>query len=273
MKISISTATLYWVPFERTLELITKAGYQNIELDLFWERKEWAMAQHLKGVSIQQAVRHIERSGLRIISIHDGGGVLESSCSTRGFINPMLDSYLDAMGNSPDCLVFHTPHVEGTLEDGWFDRISGALVGSLEKYRDVCPISIENMQTFEGYTVPMTNPESLLSFIKRYDLGMTLDTSHYTEMGIDIIHAAKILSRSIKTIHLSDCSEEGRHVFIGDGSLDLAGLLDTVDREKLIAVNLECTLSTREKSDQCMSAEELVGRLREARLRLEGYLV
>ena len=60
MQISVSTATLYWIPFDRTLDLITKAGFQNIELDLFWERKEWCMAQHLRDIPAKQAVRQIE---------------------------------------------------------------------------------------------------------------------------------------------------------------------------------------------------------------------
>ncbi len=163
MKITVSTATLFWIPFERTLEMIAEAGFQNIELDLYWERKEWAMAQHLKGVSIRRAVRLIESSGLRIISIHDGGGVLESSSSTRGFINPDLDRYLDAMGYAPECIVFHTPHVEGTAENGWFEQISGDLVKCLEKYRKVCMLTIENMPTFEGIQYSLNDRRGIKS--------------------------------------------------------------------------------------------------------------
>ncbi len=272
MKITISTATLYWIPFERTLAMIAEAGFQNVELDLYWERKEWASAQHLKGVSIRQAVRNIEASGLRIISVHDGGGVLESSQSTRGFINPDLDSFLDAMGYAPECIVFHTPHVEGSAEDDWFERISGNLVKSLDQYRQVSTLSIENMQTFAGYTVPLTMPNEIKSFVYENNLGVTMDTSHYTEMGVDILHAADVLGTSMKTIHLSDGTQVRRHAFIGDGELNLAGLLSAVDRERLISVNLECTLSTGEKSDQGMNNDELICRLREARLRLEAYL-
>jgi sugar phosphate isomerase/epimerase len=272
MQISVSTATLFWIPFERTLDLITKAGFQNIELDLFWERKEWCMAQHLRDIPAKQANRQIEASGLKVTSIHDTGGVLESVDSTRGFVDPALDDYLDAMGYAPDCLVFHTPHAEGTAEDGWFDRISGELVKCLEKYRGVSTVTIENIQTFEGYTVSLTTPELMKTFVEKNNLGVTMDTTHYDEMGIDILQAAKILGGSIKTIHLSDSSPDRRHVFIGEGKLDLAGLLKAVDREQLIAVNLECALSMSKKSDQVMSDDELVDRLRQARIRLEGYL-
>jgi sugar phosphate isomerase/epimerase len=272
MQLSVSTATLFWVPFKETLAMIAEAGFQNVELDLYWERKEWASAQHLKGVSIRQAVRNIEASGLRIISIHDGGGVLKSADSISGFINPDLDRYLDAMGYAPECIVFHTPHVEGSAEEGWFGRISGKLVEALDRYRPVCALSIENMQAFAGYTIPLSMPDEMKTFVNENILGVTMDTSHYTEMGVDILQAAEALGAALITIHLSDGTQERRHVFIGDGELNLAGLLNMVDRERLRSVNLECTLSTEEKSDQLMDSDELISRMREARLRLETYL-
>ncbi|MBN1372666.1 MAG: hypothetical protein JW987_12065 [Anaerolineaceae bacterium] len=54
MHISFATANLYQEPFEDVLEMIAAAGYDAIELDLFWERKEWAMAQHLRVVPMEQ---------------------------------------------------------------------------------------------------------------------------------------------------------------------------------------------------------------------------
>ena len=79
MQISAATANLYTKPFEQVLEIISEAGFQNIELDLFWGRKDWAMAQHLRNVPVKQVIHMVEASGLRIRSIHDGGGVLENN--------------------------------------------------------------------------------------------------------------------------------------------------------------------------------------------------
>jgi len=94
MQLSVATANLYMQPFERALNIFAEAGFQNIELDLFWERKEWAVAQHLQDVPVRRVVQQVERAGLRISSIHDGGGVLEARDSTEGFINPALDRHL-----------------------------------------------------------------------------------------------------------------------------------------------------------------------------------
>jgi sugar phosphate isomerase/epimerase len=38
MQLSIATANLFVQPFERALDIIADTGFQNIELDLFWER-------------------------------------------------------------------------------------------------------------------------------------------------------------------------------------------------------------------------------------------
>jgi sugar phosphate isomerase/epimerase len=272
MQLSVATANLYFQPFEQVLQIIAGAGFQNIELDLFWERKEWAMAQHLRGMPPGRVVRLVQQAGLRISSIHDGGGVLEDAGSSLGFVNPALDQYLSAMGGAPDCLVFHTPHVEGSLGPGWWERISDEIVGSLAKYRAACSfITIENMPLFDGYSVPLAAPEALSAFALKNDLGITLDTTHYAQIGIDIVEAARILGGAIKTVHLSDFKAGKAHVFIGDGELDLAGFFDVVDRQSLNAITLECSLSSRDHPDDGMSYNEAVGRLGEARARLEHF--
>ncbi len=77
MQISVATANYYQLPFEQALDIIAQAGFQTVELDLFWERKNWAMAQHLRGCAPRDVVRWIHQAGLKVSSIHDGGGVLD----------------------------------------------------------------------------------------------------------------------------------------------------------------------------------------------------
>lgn len=273
MQFSAATANLYLQPFEQVLEIIAAAGFQNIELDLFWERKEWAVAQHLRDMPVQRVVRMVERSGLKISSIHDAGGVLEDERSTLGFINPMLDQHLGAMGYAPDCLVFHTPHIEGQPPAGWWEKISDEIVRSLEKYRRECSfVCIENMPFFNGYFVPLTTPAELKAFVETNGLNVTLDTTHYAQIGIDIVEAARILGKSIRTIHLSDFSAGRTHVFPGEGELDFSGFFGALDKDGLKAVTLECSLLSIDAPGHAMSYNELVSRLAEARKRLERFL-
>ena len=273
MQVSVATANFYFKPFEQALEIIAEAGFRAMELDLFWTRKQWAVAQHLRDVPIPRMIRRVERSGLRISSIHDGGGVLEDKESAAGFINPILDGCLNEMGYAPDCLVFHSPHIEGRPEMEWWEGISSRIVCSLEKYRKACSfITIENMPVFDGYFVPLVTPEALRSFVIQNDLAVTLDTTHYAQIGTDIVEAARVLGSSVKTIHLSDFRAGKSHVFIGEGELDLAGFFDVIDRRSLHAVTLESSFSTMAQPDQEMDSRQLIGRLTEARARLEHLI-
>src|SRR5512138_2816127 len=195
MQISVSTANYYHLPFEQALEIIARAGFEQVELDLFWERKQWAMAQHLRGWPTREIIRRVRQAGLRVSSIHDGGGVLERPDSLEGFINPQLAEVLDCLGERPDTLVFHTPHIEACLDGAWWRSIAGRAAAALQPYRAACQaVTIENMATFEGYTVPLLRPADLAAFASENRLGVTLDTTHYAQTGVDVLRAAQILS-------------------------------------------------------------------------------
>lgn len=273
MHISFATANLYQEPFEDVLEMIAEAGYGAIELDLFWERKEWAMAQHLRGWSAKQIAASIERSGLRLSSIHDGGGVLNDPESVAGYINPTLDETIDALGCVPGCLVFHTPHVEGVQEANWWGRIEGRIAAELRPYQEICPVvAVENMPNFDGYSVPLLTPQALADFTQRFGLGVTLDTTHYAQMGTDVVAAARALGGQTRTMHLSDYQAGRTHVFVGEGELDLPGVFKALDVDHLHAVTVECSLARGNGTVQPLARAEKVARMREARIRTEAYL-
>lgn len=273
MHLSFATANLYQVPFEEVLDLIAEAGYSAIELDLFWERKEWAMAQHLRNVSPRQIGRSIRRSGLQVASIHDGGGVLEEPESIKGYINPTLDAVLDATGSAPACIVFHTPHVEGTQDAGWWERIEGHIAAALHGYQKLGAfVTVENTPPFDGYTVPLTAPRQLADFATRHNLGVTLDTTHYAQMGVNVLEAARILRDHIRSVHLSDYRAGATHVFVGEGELNLAEILGSLDRSSLCAVTVECSLALPNGPVSALSRSEKVNRMRQARLSVERLL-
>ncbi len=240
MFISVATANYYHLPFEQTLEIIALSGFQNIELDLFWEHKGWAMAQHLRGVAPREVVRQIHQAGLTVTSIHDGGGVLDGPDTIRGLINPQLVDYLDCLGYAPDNLAFHTPHIEGALNGDWWRGFSSRVATALEPYRATCRcLTIENMPFFDGYFVPLTTPEALMEFVTQTGLGVTLDTTHYAQIGVDITLAAKTLYGKVNTIHLSDYQNGSRHIYPGDGELDFSAFFKALDAAALYSVTLE----------------------------------
>jgi len=242
-------------------------------LDLYWERKSWAMAQHLKNVSPREVVHCVAQAGLKVSSIHDGGGVLENNRSIQGYINPTLDEYLNHLGYPPDCLVFHTPHIEGKQDQKWWERTSEQIANVLEAYkRYASTITIENMPEFEGYTVAITTPQALNEYGLSHALGVTLDTTHCALGKIDIVEAAQILRETVRTIHLSDFRSDAPHTFIGEGDLNLPGFFSTLDLSRLKAITLECGLATQGLSERTMSQAERIDQLKLARNRVERYL-
>ena len=274
MHFSVATANFYFIPFAETLEIIAEAGFKNIELDLFWEWNQWAMAQHLRDIPIPQAIRSIHQSGLRVTSIHDGGGVLPDYKSIAGYINPRLDKYLDQLGYAPKYLLFHPPQVEGYQDANWWEQISSGIIRALDPYRGICNIlTIENEPLFDGFTVPLLTPEALNAFAIQNGFGVTIDTTHYAYMGTDILMAARILRQSIRSVHLSDYKTGQVHAFIGEGELDLVGFLRLLDPKILTGVTLECSVSTMDRSDKEMNHDELVNRMKSLRTKVEGLTI
>ena len=275
MHISFATANLFFTPFPQVVEVIAQAGFHSVELDLYWQGGEWAMAQHLQGVAPRQAVQWIHQAGLKVSSIHDGGGMLTDAHSMQGYINPALDRYLEQLGYAPDLIAFHTPHIHGEQHNGWWGEISGQVSQALDAYRSQAAfITIENMPPIPGYTVPLLQPQALKAFTVGHSLGVTLDTTHYAQMGQDLLDATHILNGSVHSVHLSDYlfASSRSHVLIGDGDLDLAEFFRVLDTRCINSIVLECSLSSSEKSDRQMSQDELITKLALAKDRLDAYL-
>jgi sugar phosphate isomerase/epimerase len=273
MQTSIATANFYFLPFRQTLEIIAEAGFEHIELDLYWERGPWAVAQHLKGMAAREVVELISRSGLKVSSIHDAGGVVDNAHSIQGFINPHLKEYLDLLGYAPGCIVFHTPHIEGSYDQRWWQTIVDQIVKAAESYRSSeTSVTLENMPFFDGYYVPLTTPQALLTFVAQNELGVTLDTSHYAQIGVDVVQAASILQKKIKTIHLSDFVAGQAHVFVGDGELDFTSLFRVIELSALHSITLECSAGFLGENPLDLSHPQMVDRLKLAMSRLPSWL-
>jgi sugar phosphate isomerase/epimerase len=273
MHLSVATANFYFLPFEETLAIIAEAGFKHIELDLYWEWKQWSMAQHLKGMPIRQAIRLINHFGLEVTSIHDGGGLLRDYPSVAGYINPVLDEFLDQLGYSPFTLVFHPPQAEGELDGDWWERISGEIVCAIEPYRATSKhVTLENMPFFPGFSVPLITPEALVTFATEHEFGITVDTTHYAQIGVNLLGAARILQDNIQSVHLSDYLEGRTHVFVGEGKLDLRGFFSIVNPAGLDAVTLECSVTSLDKSDRQMGHSEMVERLKLAKAKVEHII-
>lgn len=269
MNISVATATFYYRPFQEALEIISKAGFKFIELDLYWQGGRFEIAQHLKHFSYNKLIKLVRNYGLNITSVHEGGGlIINNEC-----INPNLETFIGELQDPPNCIVFHTPHIEGDQDAKWMRKFLKKYENTLKSYQEKCEIvTIENMPNFDDYFCPINTPEDLNLFSESNNLGITLDTTHFTENGVNVNVAARVLKNQIRTLHISDYSDKKSHVFIGDGNIKWEELFSELNYPKIHTITLECSMATPELSDMKMDKKQLISRLKLARERLEDLL-
>lgn len=249
MLLSIATANLYHIPFEKALSVIRRAGYEYIELDGYWKGGEWEIAQHIKGIPPRDVIAMVLDSGLKLASYHDLGGIIGEGQAT--LVAPQTYEYLELY--SFPCVVLHTPHCK-TDDLNWWEFFRPSVadeVRALGRHSMVC---IENMTHFEDYTVPLLLLSELLEFAEETGSYINFDTTHYAQEGGDIAGAAAVLKRRIRTLHLSDYGEQGAHLFPGDGRLDFQSFFRELDRDSLHAVTIECN-SVSGSTDEAWLAE------------------
>lgn len=240
MNISIATATFFYIPFKETLNLIKMAGFEYIELDIYWKGGEnWAAGQHLNNIKPREVLKMVKESGLKISSLHDIGGVIYEDSGS--LITSDTYEYLEYGGDDIPCIVFHTPHKK-TNDVDWWEKYKKKASADLQALRSKFLICIENMIYFDGYQVPLVNPTDMLAFTIENKIFINIDTTHYAEVGVDIVQAANILKDCVKGIHLSDFKDGKNHLYIGEGDLDLKGFFNNLCLDNLHTITIECNI-------------------------------
>ena len=128
------------------------------------------------------------------------------------------------------------------------------------------------MPLLTGYYVPLTTPQELMTFVSDSKLGVTLDTTHYAQIGVDVVWAARILKDKIRTIHLGDYLDGEAHVFIGDGDLDFVNTFRVLDLSALHSITLECSVGLSGEAVVEMGQVEMIDRLKTAKSRLHSWI-
>jgi len=246
MNLSISTGTFYAVPFWKMLELIKKAGFEYIELLLYWKGSTWEMGQHLRDTPPAEALRMIEDSGLKISSIHDGGGLLEEGVTS--IVSKSVYEYMVHGAGTIPCIVFHPP-VKLSNDLNWWEAYQTIAARDLTYFKEKAIVCLENLFPIGGESIPLLDPAEMLNFITANDICATIDTTHCAQSGIHILQAAKKLGDRVRTVHLSDYAHPKSHVFVGEGTLDLKQFMRALDQNKLHALTLECDVEYHEHDE------------------------
>ena len=115
-------------------------------------------------------------------------------------------------------------------------------------------VCIENLLNFDGYIVPLLDPNEMLLFAEEANIHVTFDTTHYAQCNIDICNALSILKNRIKTVHLSDYIDGKSHVFLGDGCLDFTNFAKGLNLDFLHSITIECGIPFDGKNyDHCIA--------------------
>ncbi|MBN2240591.1 MAG: sugar phosphate isomerase/epimerase [Dehalococcoidales bacterium] len=259
MKLAVATSTMYYLPFPETLDIISEAGFEYIELDTYSKGGDWETGQHLKDVSPVKAVRMVQERGLNIACLHDMGGVIEEGVPSA--IDPVILDYIRLTGDETECVTFHPPHIKTDDDEGWWESYQDDYVRELKELSDNCFICIENIPLFEEYHVPLTEPEELAAFAIENDLYVTIDTTHFPQNGTDMLLALNILGERVKSVHLSDFADGRSHLFPGEGTQPLKTFIRNLRDYDVRVLTLECSFG----KDGDFSRNTLVDRLKEAK--------
>jgi len=261
MNTSISTANFYSTPFNETLQIIKSAGFDYIELAVYWKGGKWEIAQHLKNISVNDVLGMVEDSGLKISTLHDMGGLVENDSDS--IISTSTYEYLEKSKKNIPCLVFHTP-MKKTTDKNWWDNYKSKTISDMNSIKGNHIICIENLPFFDEYMVPLTDPKEMRVFVDEADIYVNVDTTHYGQCNIDLNHVAKQLKHRIKAIHISDFCDGKPHLYIGDGKLDFYNFSKLLDKKSLHAITIECGLP-----NGINEKHEIINKYKEARLKIE----
>jgi sugar phosphate isomerase/epimerase len=245
-----STGGFWTLPLERTLEIISEAGFDAIEL----------MVTHDPATqSAEVAGRLANDAGLTVQAVHAPMLVLTRRVWGPGFLPIIERSVPLARSLGAGVVVVHPPYLFEVRYQTW-------LLGQLRTFMEEQGISIAVENMFRMWV--RERPVRGHRWVSPYDLhrfdDLTLDTSHCGVDGVDIIEALERTGRRIAHIHLSDNRGDHKdsHALPGEGKLPLRPFLEALrDSGARGALSLEVDM--RELSQDPPRAVDALRRARE----------
>lgn len=192
MRLSFSTGTLYHLPLRTSFSLAHAAGLDGVELVL---GPEVALcgAAHVR--------RLIQEFRLPVLSVHPPILPYPGMHDTRRILPRLM-----ALAEQVECdlVVLHTPKATSTTDGQWTTFLE-ALQAARSNPR--VRVAVENAGIFaptdESYL--LHDARRLSEFATRYDLPVTLDTSHAgTSSQHELLDALALLEGRVVNVHFSD---------------------------------------------------------------------
>jgi sugar phosphate isomerase/epimerase len=211
-----STGGFWTLPLERTLDIISGAGFDTIEL----------MVTHDPATqSAEVAGRLANNAGLRVHAVHAPMLLLTRRVWGPSFLPIIERSVPLARSLGAEVVVLHPPYLFEVKYQTW-------LLGQLRSYsrEQRMSIAVENMFRMWVRERPVRGHRWVTPYdMHRFD-DLTLDTSHCGVDGLDIVEALERTGSRIAHIHLSDNvgDRKDSHALPGAGRLPLRRFLETL---------------------------------------------
>lgn len=193
LRLSFSTGTLYHLPLRTTFALAREAGLQGIEL-VYCPEVAVRGARYVAQLSREYS--------LPVLSVHPSV-IPYPGYNRAARILPRLVSLAEAL----DCplVVLHTPKVS-TLDEPAGAEFLQTLLQERERCNPVVYIALENAGYYQSSDArfALHDPHRLRALADRYDLPLTLDTSHAGTSPQGVLGTYGLLRDRVVNVHFSD---------------------------------------------------------------------
>lgn len=222
MKILFSTGCLFYLPTRDTFLLAKEAGFDGCELVI---DRRFNDSRHIDAV--------LECHD--ILPVHSIHAPFMKMPAWGNEVYSLMRSVEIAKILGADVVNFHPPNWY-SMEIAffrWFRKVEDfqKKLGAEE----VC-LTIENMPRMGKRVMlapyVLNDFKDLIEFGVKRNLYFTFDTTHLATFGLDMIAAclAFLNTGRLRNIHISDYGDYRSHLFLGDGDLPVAKLLNTMAR-------------------------------------------
>jgi sugar phosphate isomerase/epimerase len=198
LRISLSTASLYFYPLRHTFALAKHAGFEGLEVALSLE----VLARG--GAYVRKLSQEYS---LPVFSLHPPMVPWPRKKEHHKLL-PQLTSVARELGCQ--LMIIHAPKAL-TLTEGVGAEYTDAVRACVEDLRgSSLRLCVENQAVFRPsdrrYVLSTTG--NLRQFTEEYDLSVTLDTAHAASYPYGLIEAYETLESRLVNIHLSDFRQD-----------------------------------------------------------------
>ncbi|WMJ23501.1 sugar phosphate isomerase/epimerase [Paludicola sp. MB14-C6] len=221
MNCGVSTACFYPQLLEKTIDVLSKMGVQNLELFL-------NTFSEVNPCYVKELEKQIKENGQSVIALHPFSCAFEPFMFFTNYDRRFEDAlewykqYFHAMNIlGATIFIFHGDRKLGLLEDDlYFERF--AKLRDIGKEFDII-VAQENVERCKSGDVHFL--QKMIEYLDK-DVSLVFDNKQAIRSNIDQELFVNKLGKNIVHVHLSDNNKVHDCLPIGEGTLDVAALMN-----------------------------------------------